>query len=230
MNSIRKTTIIAGVLFIIGTIAGILSIAPAIDAPDYLIQASANENQVIIGAIFQFIMAAAYVGFAILLYSILRKYNESLAIGFVGFRVIAGVFNVIGVIVMLLLLTLSQEFIEAGAPDSSYYQALGVLLRSGRDLVNHVAMILVHCLGGLMLYYVFYKTKLVPRWLSGWGFVGTIFTIVASMLIMFSLIDIITPIYIILSLPMALLEMVLAIWLIVKGFNPLIIESDYYNS
>ena len=93
MNSIRKATIIAWVLFIIGTIAGILSIVPAIDAPDYLIKASANANQVIIRAIFQFTMAAAYVGFAISLYPILRKYNESLAIGFVGFRFIAGVFN-----------------------------------------------------------------------------------------------------------------------------------------
>lgn len=227
MNSIRKATIIAGVLFIIGTIAGILSIAPAIDAPDYLIKASANANQVIIGAIFQFTMAAAYVGFAISLYPILRKYNESLAIGFVGFRFIAGVFNIIGVISILLLLTLSQEFVKAGALDSSYFQALGELLRAGRDLVNHVAMILAHSLGGLMVYYIFYQTKLVPRWLSGWGFVGTTLTILASLLVMFRLIGIITPIYIVFSLPMALQEMVLAIWLIVKGFNPSAMDSDF---
>ena len=227
MNSIRKATIIAGVLFIIGTIAGILSIAPAIDAPDYLIKASANANQVIIGAFFQFTMAAAYVGFAISLYPILKKYNESLAIGFVGFRFIAGVFNIIGVISILLLLTLSQEFVKAGALDSSYFQALGELLRAGRDLVNHVAMILAHSLGGLMVYYIFYQTKLVPRWLSGWGFVGTTLTILASLLVMFRLIGIITPIYIVLSFPMALQEMVLAIWLIVKGFNPSAMDSDF---
>ncbi|XMB85362.1 DUF4386 domain-containing protein [Mycoplasmatota bacterium WC44] len=226
MNSIRKTTIIAGVLFIIGTIAGVLSIAPAIDAPDYLVKASSNANQVIIGSIFQFIMAAAYVGFAILIYPILRKYNESLALGFIGFRFIAAVFNIIGVIIILLILTLSQEFIKAGAPDTSYFQTLGVLLRAGRDLVNHVAMILVHCLGGLMLYYIFYQTKLVPRWLSDWGLIGTVLTILASLLVMFHFIDIITPIYIVLSLPMALLEMFLAIWLIVKGFNPSVIDSD----
>ena len=226
MKSIRRTTIIAGVLFIIGTIAGILSIAPAIDSSDYLIQASANENQVIIAAIFQFIMSVAYVGFAILLYTIIRKYNESLATGFIGFRLIAGVLNIIGVVVILLILTLSQEYIEAGAPDSSYFQTLGVLLRSSRDIVNHVAMILVHCIGGLMLYYIFYKTKLVPKWLSVWGFIGTMFTIVATLLVLFSLIDIVTPIYIGLSMPMALLEMVLAVWLIVKGFNLSSVDSN----
>ncbi|QVK20396.1 DUF4386 domain-containing protein [Mycoplasmatota bacterium] len=225
--SLRKTTIIAGLLFIIGTIAGILSIAPAIDAPDYLFKASANANQVIIASIFQFIMAVAYVGFAFLMYPILRKFNKGLAIGFIGFRFIAGVFNIIGVIAILLLLILSQEFIKAGAPDSSYFHTLGVLLRAGRDLVNHVAMILVHSLGGLILYYIFYKTKLVPRWLSGWGLIGTVLTMLASLLVMFQFIDIITPIYIVLSLPMALLEMILAIWLIVKGFNTSVIYSGY---
>jgi hypothetical protein len=87
MNSYRKKTIIAGALYIIGTIAGLLSIAPAIDANDYLIQASANANQVLFGALFQFNMTAAYAGFAITLYPILRKYKESLALGFLSFRI-----------------------------------------------------------------------------------------------------------------------------------------------
>jgi uncharacterized membrane protein len=82
MNSNRKKTIIAGALYIIGTIAGILSIAPAIDAKDYLIQASANANQVLISALFQFIMTIAYVCFAITIYPLLKKYKESLALGF----------------------------------------------------------------------------------------------------------------------------------------------------
>lgn len=227
MTLVRKTTLTAGSLFIIGTIAGVLSIAPAIDTSDYLVQASANEYQVIIAAVFQFIMAIAYIGFAVLLYPILKKFNDSLAVGFISFKLIAGVFNLIGVIVILLLLTLSKEYIEAGSPDSSYFQTFGTLLRSTRDLVNHVVMILVHCLGGLMLYYIFYKTRLVPRWLSYWGFVGTIFTIVTTFLVLFSVIEIVTPIYIILSMPMALLELVLAIWLIIKGLNPLIIDSVY---
>ena len=78
MNSNRKKTIIAGSLYIIGIIAGILSIAPAIDASDYLFKASANPNQILFAALFQFIMTIAYVGFAITLYPILRKYNACL--------------------------------------------------------------------------------------------------------------------------------------------------------
>ncbi len=93
MNTTKKTARIVGVLFIIGTVAGVLSVVSIIDDPDYLIKVSANENQVIIGAFFQFIMAVAYVGIAISLYPILRKYYEGLSLGFVSFRIIAGVLS-----------------------------------------------------------------------------------------------------------------------------------------
>jgi len=226
MNSSRKAATIAGVLFIIGTVAGILSVVPVVDDPDYLMNVSAHENQILRGAFFQFLMAAAYVGIAISLYPILRTYHEGLALGFVGFRIIAGGFILIGVILLLVLLPLSQEFVKAGASDLAYFHTVGGLLRAGRDLVNHVAMILAVSVGGLMLYSLLYRTKLVPRWLSGWGLLGTTLTILASLLFMFRLIGLITPIYMVLNIPMALQEMVLAVWLIVKGFNPLAMNSD----
>jgi len=226
MISHRKAATIAGVLFIIGMVAGILSIAPAIDAPDYLIKASANANQVIIGAFFQFVIATAYVGIAIVLYPILNRYNESLALGFLSFRIIAAVFLIVGMTSALLLLALSQEFVKAGASDSSYFQTLGGLLHTGRDLVNHVAMPLALIVSALMLFFILYQTRLVPRWLSGWGLVGTTVSIWATLLVMFRLIEIITPIYIVLAIPWALQEMVLPVWLIAKGFNPTVIASE----
>jgi hypothetical protein len=225
MNSNRKRTIIAGSLYIVGTIAGVLSIAPAVDASDYLLKASANANQVLSCALFQFIMTIAYVGFTITLYPILRKHMESLALGFLSFRIVAAVLNIIGFICLLLLLSLSQQYVKAGTQDLSYFQTLGDLLRSGRDFVNHVAMILATSVAGLMFYVLLYQTKLIPRWLSLWGLLGTTFTILASLLIMFHMIDIITSTYIVLNLPLILLEIVLAIWFIVKGFNPSAIAS-----
>ena len=222
-DSNRKIAIIAGVLFIIGTIAGILSVAPAIDTPDYLIKASANANQVIIGAVFQFIMAVVYIGIAITLYPILRKYNENLALGFLGFRIIAAVFIIIGVISLLLLLALSQEFMKSGITDPSFFHSLGGLLRTGRDLVNHVAMVLTVSVGGLMFYFILYQSKLIPGWLSVWGLVGNILAILASLLVMFHIIDIISTVYLVLFLPIALQEIILAILLIVKGFNTSVI-------
>jgi len=225
MNSSRKATTIAGWLYIIGTVAGILSVAYAVDVPDYLVKASANANQVILAAFFHLLMAPAYIGIAIALYPLLKQYNPYLAFGFAGFRIVAGVFIIIGVVFLLLILTLSQEFVTAGAPGSSYFHTLGGLLQAGRDLVNHVATILAVSLGGLLYYSLLYQTKLVPRWLSVWGLVGTTLTLFATLLVMFRLIGIITTSYIALNAPMALQEMVLAVWLIVKGFNPAAMDS-----
>jgi len=86
MNANRIAAILAGVLYFLGLIAGMLSVVPVIDLPDYLVQISAHVGQVTSGAFFQFLMMAAYVGMAITLYPILQKHNESLALGYVGFR------------------------------------------------------------------------------------------------------------------------------------------------
>jgi hypothetical protein len=222
----RKATSVAGWLYIIGTVAGILSVAHAVDAPDYLVNASANANRVMIAAFFHLLMAPVYVGIAVSLYPVLRQHNPYLAFGFAGFRIIAGVFIIIGVVLLLLIMTLSQEFVKAGAPSPSYFQTLGELLQAGRDLVNHVATILSVSIGGLMYYSMLYRTQLVPRWLSGWGLIATALTISATLLVMFRLIGIITTTYIVLNSPMALQELVLALWLIVKGFNSPTIDNE----
>lgn len=217
MTADRIAAILAGVLYFLGIMAGVFSVVPVIDTPDYLVQISAHAGQVTSGAFFQFLMMAAYVGMAITLYPILKRHNESLALGYVGFRIVAAAFIVIGVILLLLLLTLSQEFVKAGAPVSSHFQTIGEILRTGRDLVNHVGMILVLSMGGILFYFLLYQTELVPRWLSGWGLVGTAVTIVASCLFMFRVVDLMTSVY--MAFPLALQEMVFAVWLIAKGIH-----------
>jgi len=213
----RIAAILAGVLYFLGIIACALSVVPVIDTPDYLVQISAHAGQVTSGAFFQFLMMAAYVGMAITLYPILKRHDESLALGYVGFRIVAAAFIVIGVILLLLLLTLSQDFVKAGAPVSSHFQTVGEILRTGRDLVNHVGMTLVLSMGGILFYFLLYQTELVPRWLSGWGLVGTAVTIVASCLFMFRVVGLTTSVY--MAFPLALQELVLAVWLIAKGIH-----------
>ena len=218
-DSNRKTGIIAGILIIIGMVAGMLSIVPSVESPDYLTEVSANQNQVLSGAFFQFTLVPIYIGFALVLYPIIRKYSQSLAIGFVSFRIIAGVFQIIGVIALPIFILLSQEFLESTAPDLLYFQFLGDVLKLGRDLANHVGVMLATGLGNLILFFILYKTKLIPRWLSSWGIIGNILAMLASFLILFRLIDVITPHFAVLTIPMFLQEIVLAIWLIVKGFD-----------
>ena len=227
MNSYRKNAISAGVLFIIATVVGLLSVpllAP-MNATNYLVSVSTNANQIATAALLLFIGGAAAPGIAIALYPVLRKYNEGLALGSVGFRLIEGVFYIVGVMGLLSLLTLSQEFVKAGAPDTSYFQTLGALILAVRDSAGFVFGVIAFCLGALMYYYVFYQSKLIPRWLSGWGLVGATLCMVAGVLVMFRLIIPVSTIHIVLNLPIAVQEMVLAVWLIVKGFNSSAIAS-----
>ena len=89
MNTHKKTAIIVGVLFIIGTVAGILSVVftgSILDDPDYLIKVSANENQIIIGALFVLIMGFALAMVPVMMFPIFKKHNEALALGYVVFR------------------------------------------------------------------------------------------------------------------------------------------------
>lgn len=226
MNSNRKTAIIVGVLFIIGTAAGVLSVVltgSILGAPDYLTKISANENQVVVGALFELIMAAALVGVPWMMFPLFRKHNEPMAIGYVGARIIEGVGYIVGAISLLSLLTLSQEYV-AGAPDASYFQTLGTLLLAVRDWTAVVGVTLVFSLGALMFYYLWYQSKLIPRFISVWGLIGAILTLASGLLGMFGL-GRFSTISIFLNLPIASNEMFLAVWLIVKGFNPPAIAS-----
>jgi len=216
----RNTARIVGILFIIGTVAGISSFigAPSLDDPDYLINISANGNLTIVGALCVLVMGIALAPVPVLLFPILKKVNESLALGYVVFRILEVVTYIVTVISWLLLLTLSQEFVLAGAPDASYYQTLGTLLLAVGAWIDPI-LVIVFSISALILNYLFYKSILVPRWLSGWGFVGATLHLAEGLLDMFGLLPGM-PLGIVFFAPIALQEMVYAVWLIVKGFNP----------
>ncbi|MFD2170549.1 DUF4386 domain-containing protein [Tumebacillus lipolyticus] len=214
----RRSAVITGVLFIAGLVTGLFSVVPVIDGADYLVKASTNESQVLIGAFSQLLMVVAYVGIPILMYPILSKHNKGSALGSVAFGIIAGVFIIMGVIILLLLLTLSHEFAKVGTLNGSYFQTLGGLLREGRDLVNHVATTLTFVSAMFLLNYIFYQTKLVPRWLSVSGLIGSILSILASLLFMIRYIGL-DATYMMLNVPIAFQQLVLAIWLIIQGFD-----------
>lgn len=226
MNSDRRTAIILGILLIAGILFGILNTVPALENPDYLTKLSAIKTQVLIAVFFQSAMAAVYVCIAVLLYPIIKKYNEGFAIGYFGFRIIGAAFLFVGIVSLLLLLLLSQSFVTADQLNSPYFQTIGELLRTGRDLMNHVGMILPWSFGGLILYYCIFKMKLAPKWLSIWGIVGSSLTLIATLMLMLDFIKIVTPTYLIMNAPTALFELSLAFFLIVKGFNPNIVNSN----
>jgi hypothetical protein len=227
MNTNRKTAITVGVLLIVATVLNVLGkniYQPILDAPDYLINISANENQVIIGCLLVLFSAFASASIAIWLYPILKKHHEALALGSVGFRVMEGMLYIVGVVGVLSLLTLSQEYVKAGASNAPLYQVSGTILLAIKTWAGQLGVI-AFTLGAMMYYYVFYQSKLIPRWLSVWGFIGASLSLAAALLTIFGLLVPFSTVFILLQLPIGLQEMVLAVWLIVKGFNPSAIAS-----
>ena len=219
MNSSRKIPATTGVIFIVATVAALLAsmVDPILTGTDYLTKVSANANQVATDAFFYLIAAFASVGIAISLYPVLKNWNAGLALGSVVFRTIEAVFYTIAVVSLLSVLSLSQNFITAAATDRAALKAVGDSLVSVRDHATLLG-VFAFCLGAFMYYCLFFQSRLIPRWLSGWGIVAIILMMSACVLALFSN----SPVtgYTLLILPIAVQEMVLAVWLIVKGFNP----------
>ena len=225
--SYRKIAVITGVILIIATLMGpILArpLLPDLTGTDFLTRVSAHPNQAAAGVLLSIIAYLACAGIAVVMYPVLKKWNAGLALGSVVFRTIETAFYMIGLVCLMSLLTLGQQFTTAAAAERTSLQAIGNLLVSIRD---HAVLLAVFsfCLGAFMYYYLLFQSRLIPRWLSGFGIVAIILMMVACVLALFSGNRITS--YITLAAPIALQEMVLAVWLIVKGFNPKAIADHF---
>ena len=226
MNANRKTAIIVGVLFIIALVFDIIGrgiYEPILNAPDFLVNAYPNKIQLIIGILLEFICAPAIVLIPIMLFPILKKYNESIALGYVGFRFLEGILFIFMVINSLSQISLSQEYLNPGAGDASYFQTLGNSIQAENDWATLI-YIIVFTLGALMFYYSLYKSKIIPRFISVWGFIAAVFLLTGALLGMLNLIPL-PKAMIFFGSPIALNEIILAVWLITKGFNSSAIPS-----
>ncbi len=221
MNIYRRTALIVGILFIIGTLSGILAgVVTASIRVDltYPLNIFTNETQWIIGSFFVLLMGLSLSMIPVLLYPIFKKHNEVLAFGSVLFR---GIFEQVGeilyVISILLLLTVSEIYGKTGAAD----QSLGSMLIAAGHWIQNINGI-IFSVGTLMMFILFYQTKLIPRWLSGWGIVGAVLYPIAYIMSMFSPLHLAPDIGVgigLLLIPTAIQEIVFGVWVIVKGFN-----------
>jgi Domain of unknown function (DUF4386) len=218
----RRTATIVGVLFIIGTVAGILSVVVtggfSMDAPAYLNKAASDPSQIQLGALLVLVMGLALAMVAAMMFPILKRQNEALAIGYVIFRGALETSAYMALaICWLLLVVVAGQHADPGAVASQSPRP-GILLVDARDQIAAVLDI-VFSLGALMLYYVLYRARLIPRWISAWGIVAAVLYLAGGLIDMFG------TARDILSTPMLPQEMVMAVWLIAKGFSPSTIAS-----
>lgn len=220
VRSDKLTARVAAALLITATAASLLStglLNPILNNSGYLVRIAGHQDRVIAGALFEIVAGCASAGVATSLYPVLKSRGNGLALGSVGFRVMEGTLYLVGAVAVLLLVSLSQDFSAARGPSSSSYQLAGSLLRDLRDQTS-IAGVVAFCVGATMYYWLFYRSQLIPRWLSGWGLAGTALGLVAALLVLFEATGYMSRLQVVLSLPIGVNEIVLAVWLIVRGF------------
>jgi len=227
MNMIRKKEMTIGIFFILAAVTAIIGLVlydPILNGSNYLVEGAKHENEIIIGAVMELILVISAVITSTTLFPILKKYNETIALWHVCFRFLEAVVITIGIISVLSLLTLSREFVAASAPDIVSFQTSGTVLKAIHEWTFLLGPNFMLGLNTLMYSYIFYKTKLVPRFLSLLGITGAMLIFICSLLVMFGVIEQLSVWGAILALPVAANEMILAVWLIVKGFNPSVLR------
>ena len=220
MNEYRKNGIIVGVLYIIGTISGILSVVftgTINDLNEYFVQIVANNNFYVLGTIFVLIMGFSLAFIPIILYPILKKYDNTLAVGYVVFRGAIETITYIGVFICMNVLLNIGKNISINN-DTQQFINIGNIIIHLREIMTNCT-IFVFSVGALIFYNILFKSKLIPSWLSIWGIIAIILHIITGVLILFGIQTALSTINSIMNFPIFLQEMVMAIWLIIKGFN-----------
>lgn len=222
-NNYRATARIVGLLFLAGMIIGIggnVLILSILGAPDPLSNVSANSLMVAVGAMLALLTVVGDAAHGVLIFPILRRHNERIAIGYLAFRIVDAVFIALMAFFILLQVPLASEYLKTAGSDASYLQALSVVFEQGNLYAYHIAMFTLG-IAGLLLCYTFYRAKLVPRFVAVWGLVGYATILGGSVLevLGFNLQSIQT-------IPGGLWELFIGVWLIVKGFNPSTVASE----
>jgi hypothetical protein len=168
------------------------------------------------GALGTLLAAATSVGIAVALYPLLKRTHAALAMGAVVFRTIEAVFYAAGVVSLLAIGSIAKGVADGSASNRSASQSIADALGSFHDHAGAVA-VFAFCIGAFMYYVALYRTRLLPRWLSGWGVLAAVSMEVAVLLSIF--LDKPVTSYVVPAAPIALQEMVMAVWLLVKGFS-----------
>lgn len=194
-------------------IAGNVLVQSVLGAPDFLTTISANSSRVALGALLLLMTVAGDAAHGILMFPVLKRHNEHVAIGYLAFRIVDAVFLGVQVLFVLLQIPLGKEYLKTGVTDTHHLRSLSILLTNANLCSYQIAMIALGT-AGLMLCYSFYRTSLVPRLLAVWGLVGYTVILCGSVLGILGF-----DLHMIDTVPGGLWEVFIGGWLIVKGFN-----------
>jgi hypothetical protein len=228
MASPRNIAIAAGLFFLlifITSIPALILYGAVLNDPDYIVGAGA-DTRVFWGAFLEVILAIANIGTAVTLFPILKRQNESVALGYVAARVLESTIIIIGIVSLVSVVTLRQDFAGAAGADAASLVTVGKSLVAIHDWTFLFGPGLMPGVNGLLLGYLMYKAALVPRAMALLGLVGGPLLFASAIATLFGLYEQISVWGFIATLPVAAWELTLGVWLIAKGFNPSAITTE----
>jgi len=219
----RRTARIVGALYLAGFVVGIVGntlIQTTLGTPNHLSTVSAHSMTLAIGAMLWLMAAAGDAAHGVLMFPILKQFNERIALGYLAARIADAVFIAVMVLFVLVQIPLGSEYLKGGATDAFRLQALSTASVFASQYAYDIAMSTLG-VAGFMLCYAFYGAKMIPRWIAVWGlagyaiiFFGMLSEVMGSGLGLAS------------SIPGGLWEVFIGVWLIAKGFNSSAIVSE----
>jgi len=227
MKTYRMNAVMAGALYFLGTVFGVMGTfvggevltsivsGTPLESVDLLSLVAANSSQLTGGAFFYLMMGISLTAMTVFLFPLFRKDSEELALGMLLFRgALEGTFYFVSTLAILTLVALGNEYAAIGAA-SAVLQSMGNVLYQVQDFIGPVGTIMF-LIGAICLYISFYRTRLIPRWLSIWGLIGVVPYMAYALLHFFHLDN---GIGFYLQMVLAPQELVMGAWLVIKGFN-----------
>lgn len=224
-NTDKKNAVIVGILFIIATVflfVGGVFYGPVLDTPNYLEVAYPNRISATIGMLIEFSCIIAIPLIPVFAFPVLRKHSETLALGYVVFRLFEAVLFAIVDITKLSLIKVSELHLLADSSNAATIANIGAAIQGWNEW-GWIFYVLIFAFGALIFYTALFRSKLLPRWISIWGLIAIVMMMTSALLAMFA-VELPDTVFGLLVIPIVVQEMVMAIWLIVKGFNSAAIE------
>jgi hypothetical protein len=229
MTSTRRTAIVAGVFFLITevtAIAGMLLYGPVLGDPDFVVSASADDAAVRAGAFLEVLLAVAVVGTAVTLYPIVKRQNEGMALGHVAGRLIEATIIAVGAISLLAVVTMRQDLAGTTGAEATAAVTVGQALVAVHDWTFLFGPKLALGANTVLLAYLMYRSRLVPRAIAVLGLVGGSLIFASGTAALLGLYEDLSIPGVAAAAPVLAWELSVATWMIVKGFKPSPIIAD----
>jgi Domain of unknown function (DUF4386) len=222
MTRTRRLAIVAGALFLVTHVTSVVALAlygPVRTRSDYVV-GDDSDTAALVGGLLEVVCAMAIVGTAVALFPVVRRYSEAGALGYVGLRTLEAATILVGVVSLLAMVTLHADAAGAGGADGTALVAVGRGLVAVHDRTFTVGPDLVLGTSTVLIAWLLYQARLVPRWIPVLGLVGGPLVFVSGVAVVLGSLDQVSPLAGALALPAFAWELSLALWLLIKGFLP----------